>query len=395
MRLRDHLGSRQWVSFFLLILCSIVAYVTINNFQLLLVWFNGFFKRISPFLAGFIIAYLLDIPCSKIEQQLKDTQIPFITKRARGISVLIGYMLFILTIVVLMSIILPQIASSLSEFIASFPVYIQNTQKYLQDLLENDALISQIDFYAIADFISLNSILESFNAQTVWQYIMSLLNISTYLFNGIVAIISSIYLLLEAKQINQFFLKLLKAFVLEHHAHIIIKYVRKTNIYFKKYFYCLLLDGVLVGSLSVLGLMLMKAPYPVVLGVVAGVTNMIPYFGAIVGSIIVTVVILFTSGLAKALWVLLFLFVLQQIDGNVVKPKMFGDSFNISPFVVILSITIGGSYYGVMGMIIAIPVVAVLNGILQDILDYRIAKKKAGDDAPVFETVFGTTEDHL
>jgi len=123
--------------------------------------------------------------------------------------------------------------------------------------------------------------------------------------------------------------------------------------------------------ITVIALAIMQVDFSVVLALIIGVSNFVPYFGSIVGSLIVIVIVFLTEDLYTSIMVAIFILILQQIDANVIKVKLFGDSFDMSPFLVIFSITIGGAYYGIAGMVLAIPIVAMLKTLFNDIMEHR------------------------
>ena len=372
----------KWISQFLLIIAGIIGYVIIINYAVIGPWIGQLVGYLSPFLAGAVIAYLLDIPCSRFERALLKRRNRFVRAWARGLSIFFTLSICAMAIVFFIGMLIPQLAKSISEFIQNFPYYYANIVEFI-NAIESDGFA----FLGLGDTIEffLNSLLEglahtdlknTLNLNFIWDSLRRVLTVSTYMINILIAIITSIYLLFDSKNIRQFFKKIFDAFAPEKSSKVISRYLKDANEYFKKFLYCNTLDGIMVGLISIVGFSISGVQYGVILGIFEGIANMIPYFGAIVGSVLVTIIVLIADGWSKALIVGVFLLVLQLIDGNVIKPKLYGDSFNISPFVVLLSITLGGSYYGVLGMIIAIPVVAIIRNIINDILEYRINKKK-------------------
>ena len=117
--------------------------------------------------------------------------------------------------------------------------------------------------------------------------------------------------------------------------------------------------------------------YWVLLGFMIGLFNIIPYFGSIVGVAIATVITVFTGGFTKAVWMLIVVIILQQIDANIINPKIIGNALKLSPILVIFSITVFGAYYGVLGMFLAVPIIAVIKILVNDFIEYRIKKKEA------------------
>jgi predicted PurR-regulated permease PerM len=142
------------------------------------------------------------------------------------------------------------------------------------------------------------------------------------------------------------------------------------------YIYTQTIDGMILGTMMTIVLAIAGSPFFLLLGLMLGIINYIPYFGSIVGTAIALVVVAFTQGLGIALILLPIMFIIQQLDGNFIQPKLMGGSFSLSPLLIIVSVTIGGAYAGILGMLMAIPIVAVLKDILDSVVEYR-AKKKA------------------
>ena len=132
-----------------------------------------------------------------------------------------------------------------------------------------------------------------------------------------------------------------------------------------------MLDGIIVGILTTIAMSILGVKYAVVLGIMIGVFNMIPYFGAIIAIIIATVITFITGGLSQAVWMVIITTILQQIDANIINPKIVGESLKISPLLVIFAVTVGGAYFGILGMFLAVPVVAVVKVIVVDYIELK------------------------
>ena len=157
----------------------------------------------------------------------------------------------------------------------------------------------------------------------------------------------------------------------------ISEYVHNSNYIFFKFISGQLIDAVVVGILVTVAMSIIGVKYSILLGFIIGLFNIIPYFGAIVAvglSILITVI---TGGLSKAFWMALIVIILQQIDSNIINPKIIGDSLEISPLLVIIAVTVGGAYFGVLGMFLAVPVAAVFKIIINDWIE---AKKEKSSD---------------
>ena len=153
--------------------------------------------------------------------------------------------------------------------------------------------------------------------------------------------------------------------------------MNNSNYIFFKFISGQLIDAVVVGILVTVAMSIIGVKYSILLGFIIGLFNIIPYFGAIVAvglSILITVI---TGGLSKAFWMALIVIILQQIDSNIINPKIIGDSLEISPLLVIIAVTVGGAYFGVLGMFLAVPVAAVFKIIINDWIE---AKKEKSSD---------------
>ena len=195
-------------------------------------------------------------------------------------------------------------------------------------------------------------------------------------FNIFVIIVVSVYILLERKDIKSFVQNLLKATVSEEKNKKIAEIYESSNFIFYNYITSQILDGFIVGVIVSIIMSIMKIKYGVLLGFMIGLFNIIPYFGAIVAIIIASVITIFTGGLAKALWMTLIIIIVQQVDANIINPRILGTSLKISPILVIFSTTVGGAYFGVIGMFLGVPVAALAKIFLMQYIKHKNEEKK-------------------
>ena len=202
-------------------------------------------------------------------------------------------------------------------------------------------------------------------------YLKSIMNFATGIFDVFVTIIISIYTLSERGRIVSFLKKASSAFFgLEKYA-IISKYFKKSNIVFFNFISGQLIDAVLIGVISVIIMSIMKIRYAVLLGFIIGLFNLIPFFGAIIAVGISIFITICTGGVNKAIWLAIVIIFAQQIDANVINPRILSDKLHISPILVIISVAIMGAYFGVLGMFLAVPIAAVIKLIVDDYIDSK------------------------
>ena len=203
------------------------------------------------------------------------------------------------------------------------------------------------------------------------SYIKGIVGAANVIFDMFVTIVVSIYILLERADIKSFFENLSKAIFDKKTNMAIARYYRKTNSIFFNFIASQLIDALVVGIITSIAMSIMKIKYAVLLGFMIGLFNIIPYFGAIVAVILAILITVFTGGIAQAIWLGIVVIVLQQIDANIINPKILGNSLNLSPILVIFAVTVGGAYFGVLGMFLGVPVIAFLKIIIDDFISYR------------------------
>lgn len=366
----------KWMYWFLLGLAIIVVYKVLDNFSAIGQTIGNFFNVITPFLSGLLLAYLLYIPASRIEKTFKRSKV--FKKRARGISVILTYILAILLIILVINVILPVITDSIIELVGNFQGYWNSAIERLNALPEDSFLKSDVVTGAVKNVgqaIQGINLMEFINPDKITTYVKSVLGVATGIFDVFVTIVVSVYILLQRDSIGKFFEKLAIAMFDEKTCNKMEGYMDRTNNIFFKFISSQLLDAVIVGILVTIAMSIIGVKYAVLLGFMIGLFNIIPYFGAIIAVVICIIITIITGGLSQALIMAVVVIILQQIDSNIINPKIIGNSLEISPLLVIFAVTVGGAYFGVLGMFLAVPVVAVLKILINDYLDFKIKKK--------------------
>ena len=370
----------KWMYLFLLAVAIILVYKFLDNFTAIGNAIGKFVGVISPFLAGALMAYLLYIPASRIEKKLLKSKKKVLKKKARGLSVFITFTIAILLIILLVNVILPIVIESVIELVNNFQNYWNTTISKLNELPEDSFLKSEKVTEAIREIgknIQNIDLKQYINPEKITEYIKGVLGVASGIFDVFVTIIVSIYILLQRTQIIEFFKNVTIAIFGEKMYNQISKYVHNSNQIFFKFISGQLIDAVVVGILVTIAMSIIGVKYSILLGFMIGLFNIIPYFGAIVAvglSILITII---TGGLSQAFWMALVVIILQQIDSNIINPKIIGDSLEISPLLVIIAVTIGGAYFGVLGMFLAVPIAAVFKIIINDWIEAK--KEKVSD----------------
>lgn len=369
----------KWMYWFLLAVSIILVYKFLDNFTAIGDAIHNFISVITPFLAGTLMAYLLYIPSSRIEKKIEKSKNKILKKRARGLSVLITFILAIILIIILVNVILPVVIESVIELVNNFQGYWNTAIERLNTLPESSILKNEkvTDLVqSIGDSIKNIDLKQYINAEKITGYVKGALGVASGIFNVFVAIIVSIYILLQRGQIMSFFAKLGTAIFDEKTCNKMGEYVDSSNKIFFKFISSQLIDAVVVGILVTIAMTIIGVKYAVLLGFVIGLFNIIPYFGAIIAVALSILITMITGGLSQALIMAIVVIILQQIDANIINPKIIGNSLEISPLLVIFAVTVGGAYFGVLGMFLAVPVVAVLKIVINDWVEYKNTKTR-------------------
>ena len=359
----------------------LAAHRIISEFQFFTEGVVVFFGVIAPFVTGAIFAYILNLPCSAIEKQMMRVNNGLFRRKSRPLSVALLLIIVAILLVVTLNMIIPAISRNIVQFVGDFPAYEQTFREWVANIenmdlpeffpeINEDALV-QVLFDFVQGFDT-----ESFLSSAI----AGLGGAAATVFRGFLTVIASIYFLLEKGKIKAYFFRLVASFSTDQTNHIVIKYTNKLNNNFRQYIFTQTIDGIILGSIMFIVLSLFGSQYAFVLALMLGILNYIPYFGSIVGTFISVVVIAFTQGLGTAGIAAIVMFIIQQLDGNVIQPKLMGGSFSLSPLLIITSVTIGGFYGGILGMLVAIPIVAILKDLLDELILYAEARKVEPSD---------------
>lgn len=357
--------------------CSIVIAV-IMNWENVIVELSRLVKVLMPFILGIVLAFLINPLVSNVYQLLN--HFIFKDKRQKGckyISVALSYLILLGILAVTIVYIVPQISESLKELTKSlgygYNYVINNTaeiqQKYPFLPMED---IKQLLLKVVPDNIfGYGTDLAKF----VFPY---LYNLSASFIKGFIdvifGIVISCYIILDKEKISKQIRRVIYAFTNRRQAPVIWDTFRECNHIFNGFLYGKTIDSLIIGVLSLIVMSVIQLPYGLLLSVIVGVTNMIPYFGPFIGAIPGVIIYLVIEPKYAIIYVIMIL-VLQQFDGLYLGPKILGDLTGIKPLWVIFGITVGGAYFGVLGMFLGVPTVAVIMHIVNVIMEKKIKKR--------------------
>ena len=344
-----------------------------------------FIAVISPIIAGFIIAFMLCVPCEKLEKLLKKTGSKnFFNKHSRGFSVLAVYIVFVLIVALLIYAIIPIFVKNVLELADNIPSYYDQISSYVNDITDQDGKIFGIpvDLKTFFNEDLPAGLKTFFNTSNIPNLIKDIgVGIVSAVASVFISVIMSVYMLLQRESLISACGKILGIFMRGRTVSAIHDYLRRISEIFYNYIYGQLLDALAVSVVFMIVLWIIGVPYAVFFALFIGICNLIPYFGAIIGGVIVCLVTLATKGFTSAIITAVCILVIQQLDGNILQPRIVGKQVGIKPIYVLFAITVGGGFFGFLGILISVPVVATLRMIAIDLIDYTSKKRQIEREA--------------
>ncbi len=364
-----------YIEFLPLIIICLILYKVIDNFEGITGAITSFLPNLSTIIWGLAIAYLMNFPLSFIEKKIKVSRI---------ISLFIVYAILLGTIAAFFTSLIPQISHSIKELIALIPdeKQMSNIIKSLQNSFGNIEFIQEFDIssnvtkilstFSSALSDSFTSILSGLNVT-----VSTVMTITTSLLKFIFGMIISMYVLKDKERLIKYTNRILKSLLPAKRYDSLLFSLKEIHEVFSKYIVGKSLDSFIIAILCFIGLSLMNIQYALLISFIVGITNMIPYFGPFIGMIPSSLIALLASGQwEKGLGVLIFIIVLQQLDGWLIGPKILGDSVGLDPLVVIIAIIIGGATFGLLGMFVSVPIAAILRSNFERFLERCVNKTK-------------------
>ena len=376
------------VTAFLVIAASMLFYYGIFHMKTLIVGIKTFLGIMAPIIYGVILAYILSPLINLFEQkliypQLKKRNIQLQNKGRRAIRwacVLFSMFLFWVIIYALIMMVLPQLIRSVMSIIYSFPYYVKVIEKWLNSFVEhgwnmNSDMIDMINQYSTKaqDYLTTNILPQM---QDMLKNISAgIFDILIFMKNFLIGAIVALYVLADKEKFVAKSKMLVYAVFPHKWANLLIHSMRFTHKTFGGFIYGKLVDSAIIGVLCYIGMLLLRMPYPILVSVIIGVTNVIPFFGPYIGAIPCILLILVVDPI-KGLYFAIFILLLQQFDGNILGPKILGETTGLSSFMVIVAILIGGGLFGVPGMIAGVPVFAVFYAMVCRLISHSLSNRK-------------------
>lgn len=354
---------------------ALIIFVLVN-FEKILSILGYIINIFSPFIFGAIVAFVLNVLVNFIERKLfgKVKRKTWL-KIKRPLSIAISVVLVIFIIVFIMNLLIPQLKNSVSLFTDSLPTYKEDIINIMNKFNLEETTIKKVSDYldnfgkVITDYIKGNSK----DVITVTTEVAT--SLIAIISKAVIAIVFAIYIIAQKETLKRQFNKLMSAYLKPRTVNRINKYASMANTTFSNFVTGQCLEALIFGSLCFLGMLILRLPYATTIAVLLGFTALIPVFGAFIGTFLGAFLILMISPI-KAIIFVVFILVLQQIEGNLIYPKVVGKSVGLPGIWVLLSVTIGASVGGILGMLIATPLCSLLYILLRQAVNDRINSNK-------------------
>jgi predicted PurR-regulated permease PerM len=366
------LVSNMWYIVALVAIIAII-FLMIANWGVVLAVIGKFLTILMPFILGFFFACFINPLVKRVHSLLNRIKPGKGAKIKKAFSVIISYVVVIGVITVLLIYIIPQIKASIGELgntIQDGYQYMITHQKELNEKIPFIGLGGGIEYIKEFAYKKIMS-----NSSEILPYVYHVSSsLLTTSYNVLMGLVISIYIILDMKKLKRSARKVVYALSPKKKEQEVWETMKQCSHIFNGFLIGKMIDSLIIGILCLIAMSILKLPYALLLSLIVCITNMIPYFGPIIGAIPGVMIYLFID-IRYAFIFALMILILQQFDGLYLGPKILGDQMGIKPLWVIFGITVGGAYFGVMGMFLGVPVVAVIMYLLQLFLDKKLKKK--------------------
>lgn len=373
----------QGLTLFLSIGASIILYFLILRLGTILGYLGSFFKILLPIFIGLLFAYLLNPLVSFFEKKVSNKIVPYLYDNPkghenfkRGFAIFITYFIVAFVLFLFIMFVIPNLLDSVQVMFKNIPLYINDITYYLQDMFKDSPeLYSSIDSTKSLILGSLTNIMIPSMDNIMVNITSGITGVVKSVINIIIGLIVSVYLIYDKESFLKGTDKIFRLILPQNVYDTAITTLSYTNKIFGGFMMAKIIDSLIIGILTFIVLSILQIPYALVISVIVGITNIIPYFGPFIGAVPSAVLLLLIDP-TKCLTFVIAIFLIQQFDGNILGPRLIGNKTGIKSFWVLFSILLFGGIFGFVGMIFGVPVFAVIYSVLKSQLDKKYDKIK-------------------
>lgn len=378
-------NRKTMLRIFFLAACIILFYLSFNYMNLVFNFIRWLIEVMTPFIIAGVVIFILNVPLKLIEQHLfrakkGKTVKPWQEKARRPIAIVLSISLFIVVIAVFLIIIIPEIGKSLKTIAEAIPGIISNLQEWVAELAKREDFIGEVASHINIDWDTVNKQIVNFlqnNSSSLvnsaFTVISTTINAAVNFFLGFVL---AVYILGKKEIISSDVKKLVYSIFPTKKADFIVEVGDLTNKSFYNSITGQMIECVIIGLLTALGMTVFGFPYAALGGVVVALMSWIPMFGIFIGSSVVALLLLATTNPWQALWFIVYMVVLQQIEGNLIFPRVVGSRIGLPPIIMISAIVLFSAFFGLIGLLVSGPVTYVIYTMVRRFVYRRIKEKK-------------------
>lgn len=381
--------SNRFKDALLLIVFGELLYWGLNNYKFLGEILGGLWSLLLPFIVGLCVAFILNVPMKALERLIFKER-PNATERAKRISrkikrpasLVLTLVIFVGAIFLVCFIVIPEISNTfktLKDAIPGFTNRVSNLYTMIAEKLpEINSWVENfnIDWQNISKEIA--TYVQNISSNLINSTVDFASSFFTGVYNGILGIIFAVYILLQKEKLERQMRSIIGAYIPDKHAEYFIHVCRMINNTFSKFLGGQCTEAFILGSLCFIGMTILRIPYALAVGVLVTFTAFIPIVGAFLGTAIGAFLICVTDPI-KALWFIVFFIILQQIEGNLIYPRVVGSSVGLPSLWVLFAVTVGGGMMGILGIFVSVPICSVIYCLLKENVDRRLLKKNTTD----------------
>lgn len=384
-----HIWSKRpesMLDWFCVVGACIAFYLLLNNLGYFLGRIGIFINILSPFAGGIVIAYILDPMVKFFYTRLFKEK-----KGTRGFAILLAYAVAILLLVLLGWLVVPQIVNSIGMLFTNFPSYIQGVQEMLLYVQSEYGIDLQQATKMLDDSEAMVKEIYAMATNAMPQIVASIGSVASNFVAIFTSIAASIYMLADKDHLLHQLRTLAHAFLPEKVASNTLRICHYANVNFTGFFVGKIIDSAIIGVITFVAMTILRLDFAVLISVFIGITNIIPVFGPFIGAIPSVFILLLIDPLQAVIFCVLIL-IIQQLDGNFIGPKILGSSIGISALWILFSIVVGGDLFGIVGMVVGVPVFATLYGLAQEFVHYALDMRGIDSDGNPVEHEAEDTE---
>ena len=361
-----------------IITIGIIIYLGLQNITSIFGVVKGIVHVLNPFILGACLAFILNVGVNLIEKKLlkNKKKNKIIEKIKRPVSILLTILIMFAIIFFVIFLVIPELINTINSLITYIPGISESIQTWLKDASEKYPIINDTIKSINFDLNNINQetmkSLQSSAATILASSIGFLSSVFSGVANFVISLIFAIYILAQKEKLGEQFTKLIKAYIKPEIGEKIFRIFTITNSAFTKFITGQVTEACILGSLCFIGMLILRMPYALTISVCIGFTALIPIFGAFIGATI-GFILISVQNFSLAIGFIIFIIILQQIEGNVIYPKVVGTSVGLPGIWVLVVVTIAGTFWGITGIALSVPIASIIYALLKENVNSRLS----------------------